>query len=60
MGGASTVSFQVKLSLEGLVDRLDPLAAPRTPVTTLRFDPVTAAGDLRVDAIRVLRPPPGS
>ena len=50
VGGASTVLFQVKLSFEGLVDRLDPLAD--TAEVAVAVGLVLAVGAQELDAVR--------
>jgi hypothetical protein len=50
VGGAPTVLFQVKLSFEGLVDRLDPLAD--TAEVSVAVGLVLAVGAQQLDAVR--------
>jgi hypothetical protein len=49
VGGASAVLFQVKLSLEGLVDRLDPLAD--TAEVAVAVGLVLAVGPQELDTV---------
>ena len=50
VGGASAVLFQVKLSFEGLVDRLDPLADPAEVAVAVGL--VLAVGAQELDPVR--------
>ena len=50
VGGTSTVLFQVKLSFEGLVDRLDPLAD--TAEVAVAVGLVLAVGTQQLDPVR--------